>query len=137
MATMRENLWKWGGMALGAVASWPSPYLALQMLPDFKLTAAYGTGAGFIIGALIYHSKVLKTLTASWHMAWKALACILLTLLWLYLSYELAQLYAANLGTADITDQRLYRASAAAFAISALWSVPLTYLGGLIGEARA
>lgn len=137
MPALKEKLWQGFGMALGAVVSWPSVTECFGILPDFTNAVQGGSGAGFILGLFLFASSIVQRHTASWRSAWRLLLFVLVAALWLYLNWTLSQAYDASLEQPNITTEALNSAKLAVFSLSVLWSVPLTYIGGLLGEAVA
>ena len=137
MSDTREKLWKASGMILGAAVSWPAVSKYLGTLPDFAQSELWGTGAGFIFGLFLFSSRVVQKLASAWHNAWKVLAFLLIAGSWVYLNWKLPLLYEANLEKPNVTAERVRSAKFAVTALAFLWSVPLTYIGGLLGDAIA
>lgn len=134
MSGVREKIWKGLGMALGAFVSWPAISKYLGTLPDFVANEHVGTGAGFIFGMLLFTTQIVQRLSAAWRNGWKLFAFLAVAGVWVYLNWKLPQMYQAALEQPNITADRARAAKLVVFSMAFLWSVPLTYVGGLLGE---
>jgi hypothetical protein len=134
MSELRERAWKGLGMALGAVVSWPTVSKYLGTLPDFVPNEQVGTGAGFIFGMLLFTTEIVQRLLRGWRNGWKLVAFLAVAGVWVYLNWKLPQVYEAALEQPNIAADRARAAKLAVFSMAFLWSVPLTYVGGLLGK---
>lgn len=137
MSDFREKAWQGAGMVFGALASWPTVSKYLGTLPDFSQALMWGTGVGFIFGLFFFTTQLAEKMTVSWRSGWKALLVLLVAGAWVYLNWKLPQVYSANLEIPNITKERLDAAKQAVMGLAFLWSAPLTYIGGVLGEKVA
>lgn len=134
MGDLREKLWKAGCMAAGALLSWPSVSKYLGTLPEFSTYEKWGVGVGFIFGLFFFTTKLVQKLTESWPAVLKVIGVVVVAACWLYLNWKLPKVYETALGTPNITPERFEDAKNAVLGLTFLWSTPLTYIGGVLGE---